>query len=354
MSVNSFPWPQTLAAVSLVFVSLISVGQTRAIRVTTAQPVRADVEQVEWAVGLIETRNSSQIAAEVAGKIVSVHADEGQGIPAGGLLAEIDASAYELELAREQAEVKRLKALIGKQERELARARELSAQDLIATEELEGLEADLDALREQWAGAQAELGSTQRRLTKTRMVAPVDGEVESRSVDVGDYVQVGTVAFDLIDLGNLRVTLPFPEYRAPYIRSGLPVRLTSVAAGDGVVEARVTDMRPGVNPASRSVTVIVDFDNPGGWRPGASVRAELILGVRENTLLVPQVAVVRRPAGDVVYVVNGDVVRERLVRRGERRDDQIEILEGLNGDEVIAVDGAGFLTDGATVAVAEG
>ena len=62
------------------------------------------------------------------------------------------------------------------------------------------------------------------------MVAPVDGEVESRSVDVGDYVQVGTVAFDLIDLTNLRVTLPFPEYRAPEIRTGLPVRLTSVAA----------------------------------------------------------------------------------------------------------------------------
>ena len=69
---------------------------------------------------------------------------------------------------------------------------------------------------------------------------------------------------------------------------------------------------------------------------------------------MPQVAVVRRPAGDVVYVVNGEVVRERLVRRGERRDDQIVILEGLDGDEVIAVDGAGFLTDGATVAVAEG
>ncbi|MBT8445284.1 MAG: efflux RND transporter periplasmic adaptor subunit [Gammaproteobacteria bacterium] len=354
MSIHSFPWPQTLAAVAFVSVSLVSVGQTRAIRVTTAQPVRADIEQVEWAVGLIETRSSSQVAAEVAGKIVRVYVDEGQGVPAGGLLAEIDATAYELELAREQAEVKRLMALIGKQERELARARELAAQDLIAAEELEGLGADLDALREQRAGAQAELGTTQRRLTKTQMVAPVDGEVESRSVDVGDYVQVGTVAFDLIDLRNLRVTLPFPEYRAPEIRNGLPLRLTSVAAGDGVVEARVTDMRPGVNPSSRSVTVIVDFDNPGGWRPGASVRAELILGVREAALLVPQVAVVRRPAGDVVYVVTGEVVRERLIRRGERRDDQIEILEGLDGDEVIAVDGAGFLTDGATVAVAEG
>ena len=354
MRTHSSPLPRTISAVALIALTLSAFAQTRVIRVTIAQPVRADVEQLEWAVGLIETRSSSQISAEVAGEVVKVHVDEGQSVSAGGLLAEIDASEYQLELAREQAEVKRLGALVRKQEGELARARELFKQDLISVEELEGLDADLDALREQWAGANAQLGSTERRLTKTRILAPLDGQVESRSVDVGDYVQVGTVAFDLIDLRNLRVTLPLPEYRAPQIRAGLPVRLESVAAGDSIVQAKVTDIRPGVNPSSRSITVIVDFDNPGGWRPGASARAELVLGVREDTLLVPQISVVRRPGRDVVYVLTGETVKERRVQRGERRGDRVEILEGLDGDEVIVMDGAGFLTDGATVAVAEG
>jgi RND family efflux transporter MFP subunit len=132
------------------------------------------------------------------------------------------------------------------------------------------------------------------------------------------------------------------------------VRLRSAAAGDSVVNARVTDIRPGVNPSSRSVTLIVDFENPGGWRPGASVRAELILSVREAALLVPQVAVVRRPAGEVVYVIENGIARERVVRRGERRGREVEILDGLTGDEVIAVDGAGFLADGAKVDIAGG
>lgn len=339
--------------VAVLLVCATAAAQTRTIRVTTAQPVRATVEETEWSVGVIETRTSSQVAAEVAGEVVKVFVDEGQGVDAGAVLAEIDASEYQLERSREQAEVRRLSALLRKQERELERARKLYTENLIAEDELDGLDAELDALREQLVGAQAQADSTDRRLGKTRLLAPVESEVAARNVDVGDYVQTGTVVFDLIDMRNLRVRLPFPEYRSPELAIGLPVRLTSAAAGDSVVEARVTEIRPSVNPASRSLTVIVDFANPGGWRPGASVRADLILAVRENALLVPQVAVVRRPAGDVVFAIHDGVAHERVVQRGDRRDRMVEIVDGLTGDERIAVDGAGFLADGAAVDVAE-
>lgn len=340
-------------AVALLVIGATATGQSRAIRITTAQPARATIEEIEWSVGLIETRTSSQVAAEVAGEVVQVFVDEGQGVAAGAVLAEIDPSEYQLERSREQSEVRRLSALLRKQERELERARKLYEENLIAEDELDGLDAELDALREQLAGARAQVDSTDRRLGKTRLVAPVESEVATRNVDVGDYVQTGTVAFDLIDMRNLRVRLPFPEYRAPQLATGLPVRLTSAVAGDSVVEAVVTDIRPSVNPSSRSLTIIVDFENPGGWRPGASVRADLILAVRENALLVPQVSVVRRPAGDVVYAINDGIASQRVVQRGDRRDRMVEIVSGLTGDEEIAVDGAGFLSDGAAVDVAE-
>ena len=328
-------------------------GQGRVIRVTTASPVTADVEQTEWAVGLIETRTSAQVAAEVAGEITKVYVDAGQGVNAGALLAEIDNEQYRLELASERAEAGRLRALLAQKERELERARKLFADRLISEDELDVIAADLDALREQQAGAAARVGGTERRLAKTRLTAPVKSEVATRSVDVGDYVQTGTVVFDLIDMENLRVNLPFPEYRAPEIRRALPVRLTSAAAGDEVVNAVVTDIRPSVNPSNRSVTVIVDFQNPGRWRPGASVRAELVLQTREDALLVPQVSVVRRPAGDVVYAITDGIAQQRVVERGERQGRLVEILSGLDGAELIAVDGAGFLADGVRVDIAE-
>jgi RND family efflux transporter MFP subunit len=330
----------------------LAQGQGRVIRVTTTTAERGAVEQTEWAVGIIETRSSVQVAAEVAGQVRAVLADEGQGVETGAILAEIDTAEYRFSKAGEEAEVRRLESLLRQQERDLARARQLYAERLIAQEQLDSTQSELDALREQLAGARTRVSESQRRLSETQLRAPVTGEVAQRNIDVGDYVQTGTIVFELLDMENLRVRLPFPEYRAPDLRKGQVVRLRSAAAGDQTVTAEITDIRPGVTTASRSVTVIVDFTNPGRWRPGASVRAELVLGVRENSLLLPQVSVVRRPGGDVVYVVEGGVARERRVERGERRGRMIEVLSGLDGGEQVVVDGAGFLTDGTSVDVA--
>jgi len=329
-------------------------AQGRVIRITTTAAESTMVEETEWSVGIIESRRSPQVAAEVSGEVVRVLVDEGQGVAAGATLAIIDSGEYRLKKAEDVAEVGRLSALLGKQQNELQRARELFSENLIAEEELDGLVADLEALKRQLEGAEARVADSERRLGKTRLVAPVASEIVTRHIDAGDYVQTGAIAFDLIDMENLRVRLPFPEYLAPKLQKGLTVRLRSAAAGEKIVTTDITDIRPSVNPANRSLTVIIDFDNPGNWRPGASVRAEVVLEQRADAVMVPQVAIVRRPAGDVVYVISDGIAEERPVRRGLRNGAQVEIIEGLAGGEQVAVDGAGFLTHGSAVDVVEG
>ena len=341
-----------LSATALFLVGGTACGQGRVILVTTSQAEQGDVEETEWAVGVIESRASAQVAAEVAGAIRKVFVEEGQTVEAGDPLAEIDASQYRLDQATEAAEVGRLTALLEKQERELERARTLIAERLIAQDQVDNIASELTALREQLAGARAQAGGAERRLARTRLLAPVKADVASRYVDVGDYVQVGTVAFDLIDTTNLRVNLPFPEYRAPQLSRGQLVRLRSASTGEETVTARVSEIRASVREDSRAVTVTVDFPNPGDWRPGGSVRAEVVMAVRAEALLIPQVSVVRRPVGDVVYVINDGVAVERQVRRGERQGRLVEIIDGLEAGEVVAVDGAGFLADGTLVKVA--
>lgn len=326
-------------------------AQGRVVPVTVAEARQTAVEETDWAVGVLESRLSPQVAAEVSGRVVRVFVDEGQAVSAGQPLADIEPEQYRLGLQADEAEVGRLSALLRNKQQELDRARRLVTEKLIAAEQVDAIESELQALKEQLQGARAKAAESQRRLGKTRLVAPVRSEIALRHIDEGEYVQTGTVAFDLIDVEHLRVKLPFPEYRAPQLSPGLKVRLSSAAAGAQVVESAVTEIRPSVNPANRALTVIVDFDNPGQWRPGASVRAELVLAVREKAVMVPQVAVVRRPAGDVVYVIKDGKAEERLVRRGQRNGDRVEIIDGLAAGERIAVDGAGFLTQGAAVDV---
>ena len=74
----------------------------------------------------------------------------------------------------------------------------------------------------------------------------------------------------------------------------------------------------------------------------------------ENAIMVPQVSVVRRPAGDVVYVIDAGMAEERLIERGLRNGSLVEVRSGLTGGERVAVDGAGFLTHGTRVTEVEG
>jgi len=331
-----------------------AMAQGRIIRVTTTEAHRSVMEQTEWAVGIIESRRSPQVAAEVAGEVIRVHVDEGQGVEAGQVLAEIDNQQYRLARTTDRSEVGRLTAMLKQKERERDRGQELYKENLIARDQLDALQGELDALKEQLNGARAKVADSERRLGETRLIAPVRAEIAVRNVDVGDYLQTGTIAFDLIDIENLRVRLPFPEYRAPQISKGLEVRLRSAAAGADAVVTEISDIRPSINPANRSMTVIVDFRNPGAWRPGASVEAEVVLEVRDDVVMVPQVSVIRRPVGDVVYILTGDTVEERPVERGLRNGRFVEIKAGLSGGERVIVDGAGFLTDGSTVKIVDG
>ena len=348
----------TLTAVRCLLLLLLSMlpglalAEARVVRITAATAVRQPVEETEWAVGVIESRAAPPVAAEVAGKVLRLPVDEGATVETGATLAELDSKEYRFGNSANQSEVVRLVALTKNKRSEFERAKRLQAEKLISQEQLETIATDLDALEAQLDGARARAGDSSRRLGEARIVAPFKGEVAKRYVDVGAYVQVGTVVFDLLDIENLRVRLPFPEYQAPRLKPGLTVRLTSSAATGPPVTAKIAELQPGVNRNNRSLTIIVDFTNPGDWRPGASVRADVVLETRADALMVPQVAVVRRPAGDVLYVIEGNKVREQLVQRGQRNGKLVEILQGLKGGERIAVDGAGFLTNGSTVAIA--
>jgi hypothetical protein len=95
--------------------------------------------------------------------------------------------------------------------------------------------------------------------------------------------------------------------------------------------------------------VVVAITNAAGWRPQGSIRGEVTLGVRRNALVVPEQAVVLRPAGGVLYAIENDIARERAVKTGIVREGVIEIVEGGRLGETVAVDGAGLLSDGAKI-----
>ncbi len=319
------------------------------ITVVQVQPTRLDL--VERTLGNLEAVLDPKVGAEIAGRIIAVHVHGGQPVKKGQVMARIDPLDASQQVAADRAEIARLDALLGQQERLVARQKELVERNFISRNALDDVTAQRDALRSQLVAAKARSEISRHGLGRTDVVAPFDGYVEVQIVSVGDYVKVGDPVFRLISNARLRANLPFPESVGPRLKIGLPVRLTSPLAPDTPVDGEIEDIRPTVLEGSRAIEVIARINNPGQLRGGGSVDAAVVTGSREGALVVPEQSVVLRPAGKVVYVVEDGKVRQQLVETGNKQGGMVEIVKGLQGGETVALDGAGFLSQGAAITI---
>ncbi|NLO80737.1 MAG: efflux RND transporter periplasmic adaptor subunit [Xanthomonadaceae bacterium] len=323
--------------------------QRRTLITTTVAELRP-VQLIEHSIGVIEAIDAPTLTAEVAGQVTRVLVDVGATVRQGDLLALIDPQPYQLARSAAAADVQRLESVIEQQQRQVARYRELVKENFVSEAALEEAEAQLAALREQHKAALAQLRLAQRDLAQAEVRAPVAGLVDLRLVAAGDFVGRGSPMFRLVSLSTLQVRLPFPETVASRLQPGLPVQLSSPLTPEQQVEGVIRQLRPALSSGGRALEAIVEIPNPGGWRAGGSVRGSVVLADREG-VLVPEASVVQRPAGTVVYEIVDGTARERRVETGVRRDGWVEIRDGLPAGAVVAVDGAGFLSDGAAVNV---
>lgn len=325
--------------------------------ITVTQAAKGEFEVVLETLGTLEVLADPKIGAEVAGRVTQVLARTGTQVKADDLMAVIDAGDVALQNKADEAEARRIEALAKQQEKLAERQQTLMDKGFLSKNAGEDVAAQRAALAAQHEAARARADNSRRSLGKTQVRAPIDGIVEVQIVSPGDYVKVGDPLFNLVAPKKLRAHLPFAESLGPRLQVGQEVRLASPLAPGKVFTSRIKDIRPGIVEGSRSLDVLADIDNDGSLRGGGTVNAAVIVSARAEALTVPEQSIVLRPAGKVVYVI-ADVdgqkkAQQKPVRVGAKRGGRIEILEGLAGGETIALDGAGFLTNGAAVAVKE-
>jgi RND family efflux transporter MFP subunit len=330
--------------------------EARTIVVTLAEASTREVRDELFSVGRMVSRNTPVLAAEVSARVVDVRVDEGQAVHQGQVLLTLDRITFELAVREAQANIQRLAASIANERRRVDRYQDLKAKDMMSVERLDDAEAMLAVNIASMSAIEAQLAIAQDRLSKTELISPVNGVVEKRHVSVGDYVKDGGALITLTDTVNLRAEMPFPETVGDRLRTGQVLQLESPVAPGLQVDAVVDEIRPQVSAMSHSLTVISNITNPGPWRPMATVEGALVADIRPDAVVVPSGSVVKRPAGDVLYLLDSrqdQEVRQVVVKTGVRGDGWIEISEGLNSGDVVVVEGASYLTDGAHIVVRE-
>lgn len=326
--------------------------QVRLTPVTVGSAERRDVAVFEASVGRLETPAAPQVAAETAGRVRDIRVSDGARVEPGTVLAILDNELQRIQRNSAAAELERLEALLTNQTATVRRLGDLLADNSAAQSMYDEAEAQQRALQAQIKDARAKLEDANYQLEKTRIISPIAATVQRKLISVGDYVAVGQPLFELVESRRLHAYLPFPETVVGKVQPGQPAAMSLPGRVESeVLTGTVTDIRPVVGSRSKAIEAIVEFDNPGDWLPGGSVLGVVTIAERPGALVVPELAVVRRPAGEVVYEIKDNVAVARRVLLGERRDGWVEVTDGLEPGTVVALDGAGFLTDGAPVRV---
>jgi RND family efflux transporter MFP subunit len=324
-----------------------------AVLISTSQAEVTDLPIWLTTVGQVHSQSTPTLAAEVEGRITMVAVDTGDDIVEGQLLAETDTSTLVLQLQAAQAGIDRLKINISTGERRVARIETLSSKNMSSQTQLDDARELLETYRADFKAAEAQLAIVNDSLAKSRIIAPVSGVIQQRMISAGDFVKRGDPLFEITRPHLLQARLPFPEALALQIKVGQPAKIFSPLTPGEYVSGEITELQPSIGLGSRAVLAIIDLPDPGKLRPKATLSGKVLIETRQQAVMVSNISIVRRPAGNVVYIINNGTAEARVVETGINVGGLIEIISGIEGNETIATDGAAFLTDGATVKLAE-
>jgi membrane fusion protein (multidrug efflux system) len=298
------------------------------------------VKEELQAVGSLRSNESVILRPEVSGRIASIGFRDGEPVKKGQLLVALDSSLNEAEVAQARAE------------HDLALSNLKRSEDLASRKFISSSAEETAASNAQVSEAKLKLA--QARLSKMRIVAPFNGVAGIRTVSLGDYVKDGADLVNIEDIGILKVDFRLPERNLSQVKVGQTVEVVADALPrerwQGVIEA----INPRVDANGRSLEVRARLANTAGLlRPGMFVRVRVIVGERNDALLVPEEAIVPQGEEFHLYKVVDDKARRVQVKLGVRKDALVEVSGGLAPGDRVVTAGIRIFSDGQAVKAIE-
>jgi membrane fusion protein (multidrug efflux system) len=287
--------------------------------------------------GALDPRAESQVVAKTSGIAMAVFAEEGQHVKAGQVLVRLDADRARLQAAQSAAQVRKLEA-------NYQRAKQLAAQQMVSANDLDQLKYDL-------ANARAVNNMANLELSYTNVVAPISGVIASRSIKPGNFVQINTPIFRIVDDSRLELTLNVPEREIATLKAGQPVNLQVDALPGKSFEGKVDRVAPVVDSGSGTFRVICTFAGGGALQPGMFGRIRIDYDKRANALVIPRTALLDDQGTPAVYVVRGGKAMRVPVKTGYTDGEWTEVRSGLKPGEAVVTAGKVALRDGSAVQV---
>jgi RND family efflux transporter MFP subunit len=326
-------------------------------RVHAVRPAPAPEGKPLTLSGELKPWKEASIVARVTGYVHRWHADLGQSVEAGQLLAELDTPEIQSEISRAKAQLALAEATRHLAEITAGRWKELLASKSAAQQEADEKDADLRFKNAALAAAQAEVHRLEEISGFAKITAPFAGILTARKIEVGQLVEIGggRELFRLAQVDKLRVFVRVPQSVARSIQVGQSAELTLPEMPGKTFPASVIRTAGAIEPASRTLLTELEIKNQEGHLLAGSYAQVRIHGARENQpLTVPANALIFRSEGAQLALVDATQrVRLRAVVLGRDFGSSVQILEGITAQDRVIPNPPDSLTDGLAVEVVE-
>lgn len=320
-------------------------AESALVKVAAAELKR--VAPVTLVPGTVISRNDAQLAAEVEGRLITV-AEVGDTFEAGAVVARIDDTRLKLLRQELEAEITRVEARVRFLESEAKRFARLAESNLAATTQFESTRSDRDVALGDLEVARSRLAQNADSLDRTKLRAPFAGTVVGRLKMPGERVSEGDLVVRLVDQDRLEVVSRAPlEYYA-FTRPG---QLLEVRAGARSTTAEVRTVVAVGDEDTHQFELRLDLE--GRMYPvGLTVRVAVPYDDLRDALTVPRDALVLRPDGQSVFVIDGENTAQRVaVTTGVGSGEDIEVFGDISPGDRVVVRGNERLQPGQSVSI---
>lgn len=322
-----------------------------------ADILKVEAKKLDYAVtapGTIEAFERVQVTARVAGAVDRVGFTEGQAVKKGDILVVIDSQRYQVTVASARASLDKMRALQKDVEAQVTRREGASDKHpgLIPGEELETYRTKVLTAKADTELALQSLHTAELNLRDAFVRAPIDGVIQTRTVETGQYVQAGYVMATLLRQDPMLLRFQVEPLEAPRLKPDMVASFT-LRETQRTFTAKITLVAGAADATTHMVPVTAQVNDDGHryWlRPGSFCDVSVDVGAGREAPVIPRSAARATDRGYVVYVVENDVATERAVQLGmSTKDGWVEVRNGLQAGDWIVVRGADALTSGARV-----
>jgi membrane fusion protein, multidrug efflux system len=310
----------------------------KSILITTAPVRKGEFTHYVEVTGSVLSKKNVSISSETAGRVLEVPAIEGMKVNKGQILAKVDSEVIQRNIEEMENSLSLAKTIFEKQERLWKQKIGTEIQYLEAKSRKDGLEKSLASLKTQ--------------LDKAYIRAPFHGTVESVQVRIGELVQPGMPMFQFVGANDLFIEADISESYVGVMSKGDSVEVSFPSLGN-VLQTKVSAVGAIINPNNRTFKVEVVLPNIEGIKPNMISVLKIQDYKNPIAVVVPSHLILSDNRGDYLFIVEEGMSKKKYVTRGKSFGKETEILEGLQGTEILVDKGFREVGDNFSVNIAQ-